>query len=134
MKRGEITRKDLRNFGLLVGGAFAVLATLQLLLHGILNPYVLYGIAAVLLLLGLVAPQVLRPVHLVWMKLGQALGYVMNRVILGLIFFVIFTLVAAFMRLFRRDTLKIRGSEKRDSYWQIREEPPSPPERYERQF
>jgi hypothetical protein len=62
------TKKELRNTGLVVGAAFAVVGLLQIIFHGRLShaPWlqVFFGLAAVLILLGLAAPALLRPFHL----------------------------------------------------------------------
>ncbi len=132
------TRKELRGTGLVVGIAFSVLAVLQILFHGKLAQppalYVLFGLSGVLILLGLLAPGLLRPFHFVWMKFSLALGYVMNRVILGLLFFIFFTLTALVLRIIGRDTLQRNFAKKSESYWVPRTEPPATAERYERQF
>ncbi|MCA9727411.1 MAG: sxtJ [Candidatus Eisenbacteria bacterium] len=131
---GPATKKQLREFGLVVGGAFLVLATAQLIFHGKLNPMVLYVIGGVLVVCGLVVPQILRPFNWFWMKLSVVLGWVMNRVLLGLIFYVIFTIVATIMRLQKRDALRRHKDPAADSFWQLRPATPTPAERYERQF
>lgn len=133
METGRATKKELRDFGLVVGAAFAILATLQLIFHGILDPRILYGIAGFLAVSGLVLPQILRPFQWAWMKLALAMGWVMNRVLLGVMFFVVFTIAATIMRIIRRDELDIR-KKPRDSYWHMRELKPVDRERYERQF
>ena len=127
------TKKELRSFGLVVGIAFAILATAQWYFHGILDYRILYGISAFLILTGLTVPAILRPFNFVWMKLAIVLGWVMNRVILGVIFYIIFTFVATIMRIIKRDALDMKGGS-RDSYWIERKDGPTPTERYERQF
>lgn len=131
---GRATKKQLREFGLVVGIGFAVLATAQLLLHGKLDPRVLYAIAGILIVSGLLVPQILRPLNYVWMKLALVLGWVMNRVLLGVIFFVIFTIVATIMRLGKRDALRRKKAPDATSFWITRPATPTPAERYERQF
>lgn len=134
MNYKSATRKDLRNFGLVVGVAFAILATAQLVFHGKLNPFILYGVSGFLILAGLIVPAILRPFNYVWMKLALVLGWIMNRVILGVIFFVIFTLVAMIMKVLRRDILNLRRPADAKTYWRMRSDEPTPVERYERQF
>jgi hypothetical protein len=133
VETGRATKKELREFGLVVGAAFAILATLQLIFHGKLDPKILYGIAAFLAISGLLVPRILRPFQWAWMKLALAMGWVMNRVLLGVIFFVVFTFVATIMRIVRRDELNMR-KETKDSYWHMRELKPVDRDRYERQF
>ena len=132
------TRREMRGTGYVVGGALAVLGILQLVLHGRLSHppaiYMLFGASAVLLLLAALTPGLLRPFHWAWMKLAEGLGWVMNRVLLGITFFVLFTLTGLIVRLVRRDALHLDFRAKRESYWRLRPGEPPPPERYERQF
>jgi hypothetical protein len=132
------TKKELRNTGLIVGIAFAVFGALQILFHGRLQaaPWIqiFFGLGGLLVLLGLVAPALLRPFHFVWMKLAEALGWVMNRLLLGILFYVFITLTALILKALRRDALRLDFRKRQDSYWVMREQAPVPPERYERQF
>lgn len=127
------TKKELRNFGLVVGIAFAIFATAQWYFHGKIDPRILYGVSAFLVVCGLIAPAVLRPFNFVWMKLAVVLGWIMNRVILGFMFYIVFTLVATIMRIMKRDALRMKGKPQ-ESYWILRSGEPTPAERYERQF
>ncbi|MEZ4654319.1 MAG: hypothetical protein R3E12_12195 [Candidatus Eisenbacteria bacterium] len=79
-------------------------------------------------------PQITASVQLV---LDEALGgarRIMNKVLLGLIFYVIFTIVATIMRLQKRDALRRHKDPQADSFWRLRPATPTPAERYERQF
>lgn len=134
MQTGRATTKELREFGLVVGIAFAVLASLLWWRHGRVDPRILYGVSAFLIAGGLFVPRILRPFQWAWMRLALALGWVMNRVILGVIFFVVFTLIATIMRVIRRDVLHRRIDRGAESYWRPRADGPPPRERYERQF
>lgn len=138
MSHWKATRKQLRGTGLVVGIALGVFTGLQMLFHGHLShpptPYYLFGASALLILLGLLAPGLLRPFHFIWMKFAEALGWVMNRVILGILFFIFFTLTGLVIRLIGRDVLDKDFRRKRESYWIRRSDPERPRERYERQF
>jgi hypothetical protein len=68
------------------------------------------------------------------MKLAQGMGWVMNRVLLGIVFFVLFTLTGLVIRLIGRDVLQRDFRRRAGTYWVPRPERPVTPERYERQF
>ena len=79
-----------RNFGILVGGVFAALGGWWLFrgkFHT-LAPFVL-GLGSVLVVLGAIFPRALVVPNRLWMKLAEALSFVMTRVILGLVFFLV---------------------------------------------
>jgi hypothetical protein len=132
------TVREIRSTGLVVGIAFGLLAAAQLVFHGRLSRppgiCVLSSVSLLLLLLAWIAPAVLRPFHWAWMKLAEAIGWVMNRILLGVTFFVLFTLTGLIVRLVRRDALQRDFRSRQPSYWVPRPDSPPLPERYERQF
>ena len=67
---------------------------------------------------GLLLPMVLKPLYLLWMKIGHALGWFNTRLILGLVFFVMFAPLALVFRLFRHDPMKRRLEADATSYRQ----------------
>jgi hypothetical protein len=69
----------------------------------------------------LVKPDLLRPLNKLWMRFGFLLGKIVSPLILGIIFFALFTPIAVIMRLFRRDELRLRFKHK-NSHWINREE------------
>jgi hypothetical protein len=89
---------------------------------------------AVLLVLALLTAAVtitkdtwLTPLNRAWMKFGELLGRVVSPIVLGAIFFGVFTPVAVLMRAFGRDTMCRRLSRAAPSYW-VRRDPPGPPD------
>ncbi len=127
------TDKELRRFGLVVALGLAVVASISWYRGHTSVPLVLWSAAAVLLLLGLVYPPALGPVERVWMKFGNALGWVNTRIILTLLFALVVTPIGAVARLFR-DPLDRRFDEDRTTYWLPKKAAPARPEVYERQF
>lgn len=73
-------------------------------------------ISVVLIITTLANPDVLLPVNKLWMRLGLLLGMVVSPLVMGLIFFGIFTPVAILMRIFGRDELRLRLKPE-SSYW-----------------
>lgn len=66
--------------------------------------YIAVGLGAIALLI----PALSRLIHKLWMKFAELLGFVMNKVILGIVFFVFLTPIAFLSRLFRKNTLKMQ--------------------------
>ncbi len=113
----DLSRRTLRSFGItfavMVVGLFGVLVP-WFRGHGWPRwPWILAG---VFLILGLLAPWVLGPVYRVWMKFGHFMGRVNSAIILSVVFFLIFTPVALFMRLIGRDVLHRRLDPDAESY------------------
>ncbi len=62
-------------------------------------------------ILALAAPQALRYPHLLWGKLGQALGWLNSRIVFNLLFFLIFVPCGVITRLTGWDPLR-RGFDR----------------------
>ena len=105
-----------RSFGWTFTGLFALVS--------FFHPRVL-ALAAATALVTLVRSQWLAPLKRAWMKFGELMHHVVSPVMMGLIFFVVFTPVAIAMRAFGRDTMKRRFEPQRPSYWEPRD-PPGP--------
>jgi len=86
MMASSISKKQLREFGLLIGFGFPILIGWILPLIGghLFRTWTLWiGIPS--LILGILNPRILSYPYKVWMKLGHALGWINSRIILGLI-------------------------------------------------
>lgn len=80
-----------------------------------------------LALQGSVAPAPLRRVHRGWMALAFALGWVMTRVLLGLVYYVLLTPIALVRRTLGRSPILTHPDPTVDSYW-LKKEPTAKPE------
>ena len=104
-----ISKKQLREFGLLIGFGFPILIGWLLPAvagHGFRTWTLWVGIPG--LILGLTAPRLLHYPYKSWMALGHALGWVNSHIILGLVFIVILQPIAYVMRLTGYDPLRRR--------------------------
>lgn len=106
-------KRELRQFGLLLA---VVVVFLWLIIAGVSNWPLLAGIAALLVMLALLVPVVLRPVHWLLMKVGHVVSKVLNPVLLGLVYFVIITPIGLAMRLFKYDPMRRAHDEEARSY------------------
>jgi hypothetical protein len=110
-------RKELRTFGLITGGIAAGLFGLALPLlfaHGF--PKWPWPVAGVLIVWALAAPTTLKPVYLVWMTIGQVLGWVNTRIILTVMFYLIILPVGLLRRLMGKDPMARTMSPQEKSY------------------
>lgn len=109
------SRSDLRKFGLVVGSVFFGLGILFLFVGGGTASY-LSGLGLILVILGALYPPALEILHRPWMILALLMGWIMSRLILTLIFFLVFTPIGFFAKLLGKDFLKLKSSKDR-SYW-----------------
>lgn len=127
------SKSELRKFGLSVGAAFVVLGGISWWRGHEIPPRVLWVLGTCLLVPGLLFPAVLGPVHTGWMKMAAFLGHVNTRIILTLLYYLVFTPVGFLMSLFR-DPLDRSMKDKETSNWVKRKQEPVDPAAYERQF
>jgi hypothetical protein len=125
-----------RSFGLTFAVVFSLLAAFTYWHSGITwKLYACLAVVASFGSLGFIAPVVLRPFNYMWMKFGLALHKVVNPVIMGLLFFGVFTPMGVIMRAFGVDLLQMRRkSASPDSYWVVRSEENLPNSSMKNQF
>jgi hypothetical protein len=108
--------KQLRSFGLVVGGAFGVIGLWPLLVRGeSLRPWAI-ALATVLIGLGLVWPRSLALAHQLWMRIGHVLGWINTRIILGVVYYVLFTPLGLAIRVLGRDPMRRIFTPETESY------------------
>ena len=122
MKFSEIELPSNRKFGLFFTFVFAVAATYFYYSANVNWAYVFIAAALIFLLVTLIKSDVLLPLNTLWMRLGLLLGMIITPVVLGVIFFGLFTPIAIFMRLRGRDELRLKDV-RRVSHWIWRTEP-----------
>jgi hypothetical protein len=126
------TARELRKFGLVLGGAFAVLSGLLAIRHSDLWS-VSAALAAMLAVTGILFPTLLRPVEWFWMKLALVLGFVVTNVLLTVVFVVGVVPTGLLMRMLGKDPLRLRPGRKSTTYW-IDSEPDGPCSRPEKPY
>lgn len=101
--------------------------TALFLLIGALYHPSLIALAAATALVTTTRAHWLAPLKRAWMKLGEALNAVVSPVVMGVIFFAVFTPVALLMRAAKRDALALKLDPAAPSYW-VPRDPPGPAE------
>ncbi len=133
LKELKTGTRELRNFGLLVGGVFALLGLLFLWRGKAVYPWLLTP-GVILVTLGAIAPRTLKYIYLVWMGVALVLGFVVSHVILTVFFFLVVTPIGLVARLAGKDFLRLKLDRQAKSYWLPREHRRKAAEDYERQF
>jgi hypothetical protein len=125
--------KDLRKFGITIGTVLLLIACFLIWKHKPTGYYFLL-IGDLLVFFGVYFPTILRPLNKAWMTLAILLGWIMTRVILSIIFYLVITPISLIARIFGKDFLDIKIDKSRASYWEIRKNSPQTKVDYERQF
>ena len=130
--QNEIASKQLRSFGLTVGGIFAGIGVWPLLIHSTEPRWWSFVIAAALFLPAAMYPSGLFWPHKGWMVLGHVMGWINTRIILGLVFFAVVTPIGIFRRVLGKDPMGRKLRTDLDSYRVIRK--PRPASHLHRQY
>jgi hypothetical protein len=127
------SKKDLRRFGLTVG--IVLLAIASLLYWKGKENYTAFGIiGGFLVVVSILFPIILRPLNKIWMTLAILMGWIMTRVILIVIFFIVLTPLGLIARLIGKDFLDLKIDKEKNSYWEVRDKKGEAAVDYERQF
>jgi saxitoxin biosynthesis operon SxtJ-like protein len=105
MEQRPVT-KDLRNFGLIVGGVFSVIGLWPAIVRNEDPRLWSLALGGMLIALGLVMPRSLKQIHFVWMKIGHVLGTINTRIILGIIYYGLITPMGMIMRFMGKDSMR----------------------------
>ena len=124
--------KDLRSFGFTIGIILLIVTSILFYYNNLLFQNFAI-IAAVFIVLGAIAPRLLKSVYLIWMTFAVVLGWVMTRVILSLVFYFIITPISFVTRLFGEDFLSLKKIDS-NSYWNKRDNETELNQNYEKQF
>ena len=133
IKNIKSEKSDLRNFGITVG-------IILLIISGFLfwkekeSFQIFFAIGITLFLTAIAIPAVLKPVYWMWMIFAIILGWFMTRVILSLLFYVVFTSIGLTLRFFGKQFLELRWDKSKESYWNFRTNEHLQHEKYEKQF
>jgi len=99
-------------------------AAVFFLIGAVYHPWMI-ALAGVLAIVTLTRAEWLAPAKHAWMKLGELLNKIVSPVVMGVIYFVVFTPAGIVMRLAGRDALAMRLDKTLPTYW-VRRDPPGP--------
>jgi len=130
-----LDRKVLRSFGLLMACVLLLVGGWLWWNSAATWPWAAVS-AALLAAIGLAIPSFLKPIYKGWMILALILGWVMTRVVLTLVYYLVLTPIGILGRAFGEQflQLKLKRSGETPSYWVRRTGPPREKSDYERQF
>ena len=133
IKNIKSEKSDLRKFGITIGVILLVIAGF-LFWKEKESFQIFLAIGITLLLTSIALPSVLKPVYWIWMIFAIILGWFMTRVILSLLFYVVFTSIGLTLRFFGKQFLELRWDKSKKSYWKYITNEKLQNENYEKQF
>ena len=116
MKFSEIKLPSNRKFGLFFTVIFLIAFFYSHYIDSETMVYISGAICGIFLIITIINADYLLPLNILWMKFGILLGMIVNPIIMGIIFFVIFTPIAILIRLSGRDELRL-SLKKKKTHW-----------------
>ena len=122
MKFSEIELPSNKKFGFFFTLVFAI-ATGYFYTKSSLTWANVFAVTTVIFfLVTLLKSHFLLPLNKLWMWFGLSMGMIVNPIVLGIIFFGLFTPIAFIFRLTGRDELRLKF-KKKATHWILRNEP-----------
>ncbi len=132
MKFLEIELPSNRKFGFFFTFVFLIASGYFHIKESKSLAYIFVSLTVVFLLVTLVKADFLLPLNKLWTRFGLLLGMIVSPIVLGVIFFVMFTPIAFLMRLSGRDELRLKFQAKQ-THW-IKRSTPIQTESFKHQF
>ena len=126
-------KSEVRKFGITLSIILSILGGSFLWRGKAYHPY-FFIFSITFLLLSLALPVLIKPIYKAWMILSLLLGWLMTRIILIVLFYLIVTPIGLLAKLFDKDLLNLKFNKKADSYWIPRKVVEFEKKNYENQF
>ena len=108
-----------RSFGIVFFIVFLIISLWPLLSSNEIRIWSLI-VSIIFLTLGLINSKILTPLNKLWFKFGIFLGNIISPIVMGIIYFVVITPIAFFLKVFNKDVLNLKKTKK-GSYWKNKE-------------
>lgn len=127
-------KKDIRSFGVGLSIILAVIGSYRLHSMGGDSALWFYIPCGVILILTFLIPSAIRPLYRGMTVIGGKIGWVNERLLLGLVFYFMVTPVAIVFRIMGKDPLERKIDADVGSYWHPRPSSLLDKKRHEQQF
>ena len=132
IKSIKTSNKDIRSFGITIGIILFIISA-TLLYYDKSSYQIIAYMGGGFIALGIIIPILLKPIYILWMTFAVMLGWVMTRVILSLVFYLIMTPIGLITKLLGEDFLDLKETNVK-SYWNNRDSHLEQNQDYEKQF
>jgi len=119
MKYSEFKLPSNHKFGYFFSFIFFSSGIYFFLYNNIFFSYLFFILCFIFLIITRIKPNLLLPLNKLWMRLGFLLGYFISPIVLGIIYFGLFTSIGLIMKFFGRDELVLKMVNK-ETYWRDR--------------
>jgi len=118
-----ISNKDLRNFGFIWAFIFSVIGLWPLKSGGDLRAWAMFA-SGFFAAVALIAPITLKQFYVVWVKVGNVIGKINSKIIIMILFVLVFIPFGVILRLMGKDLLGKKIDKSAKTYWIERETKP----------
>ena len=120
MKPSEIQLPSNRKFGVFFSFVFLAAAGYFFWMNAVVIGSLAALIGCLFAFITIIKDELLLPFNKLWMRFGLLLAAIVSPIILGAIFFLLFTPIALGMRLFGRDELRLKKLQSQ-TFWKPRD-------------
>ena len=117
----EIKITSNKSFGIVFFIVFLLIAIYPLI-NGDIVRYWSLIISLIFLILSFLNSNLLTPLNKIWIKIGNQLGKIISKFLIGFLFFCVVTPIGLIMRIFEKDLLNLKFNNDK-SYWIDKTEP-----------
>lgn len=121
IKNIKSDKKELKKFGITIGGVLLIISALLFIYEKPSASYFM-GSGFFFQIIAQIFPKLFFPLQKIWMGLAVILGFVMTRVILSILFYLVITPINFISRIFGKDFLNLKIEKEKKSYWNLRDE------------
>ncbi len=132
-EHGELKYSSDRSFGFVFAVFFSLL-TIWPLFSGRSPRWGALALAFLFLATALLFPRALGPLNRLWAKLGLVLQKIMTPLIMGVLFYLLFTPIGVLLRIFGKDPMRKKLEPQSKTYWMGRGESEPKPQTLSNQF
>ena len=121
----EIEKNGVKSFGILL---LVILLSFHLyfvLFKGTFDIYI-FSSCFICFIFTFNYPEIFYYPNKIWIQIGGGLSIIVNPIIIGLLFYFIFTPLSLIIRIFKKDLLNTNFNRTDKSYWIVREKKPEP--------
>lgn len=116
LKELDVSKKSLRKFGIVIG-IILITIVIIFLWNSVSWKVLLLTLGGILLLNGIFIPNSLKDIYKIWMGFAFALGWVVSRIILTILFVFILTPIGLLAKIFGKEFIDLNFNKKNNSYW-----------------
>ena len=112
---------ELKKFGKAVGLVILIIGIVLMVYSNKLFP-IFVATGTFFIISSYLSPSILLPFQKIWMVIAVILGFIMTRIILSVLFYIVISPINFISKIFGKDFLDLKIQKEKKSYWNLKEE------------